>query len=157
MARLYEEVEGPKSPKPEEWYRAAIKLAKDDLVLRQVVFGWALDKGKLAFAKEQAEAALKIEASDKSRYGGSGVGHMLRGVVALWEKDWVEAERDFKALIDDNPNDFGAKNNMALALVEQDDDAKKMKALRYAEGNYQRQQQEPRRLVDLGLGTLPAR
>ena len=117
-----------------------------------------MEKGKLAFAKEQAEAALRIEAdADPKKYGGSNVGHMLRGLVALWEKDWPEAEKHFEKVILADPNDFVARNNIALALVEQDDPAKKQRALDYAEANYQRQQEQPRRPVDLGLGLLPAR
>ena len=98
-----------------------------------------MENGKIAFAKEQAEAALRIEAADADlardrKYSGSNVGHMLRGLVALWEKDWPEAENDFQKVIVDDPNDFAARNNLALALVEQDDPAKKKKALAYAEG-----------------------
>ena len=41
--------------------RIALKKAPKDLATRQVVCLWALQKGKLAFAKEQADAALDIE------------------------------------------------------------------------------------------------
>ena len=63
---------------------------------------------------------MRIEAADaRPKYSGSNVGHMLRGLVALWEKDWPEAEKDFQKVILEVPNDFVAKNNLALALVEQ--------------------------------------
>ena len=80
---------------------------------------------------------------------------MLRGLVALWEKDWTEAENYFQEVILEAPNDFVARNNIALALVEQDDPAKKQRALAYAEANYRDNKQQSRRLVDLGLGLLP--
>ncbi len=90
-------------------------------------------------------AALKIEADDASLkpakriYSGSNVGHMLRGLVALWEKDWTEAEKNFQKVLEASPMDFVARNNIALALVEQDDPAKKQRALTYAEINYRDQ------------------
>ena len=75
---------------------------------------------------------------------------MLRGLVALWQKDWAEAEKYFEKIILENPNDFVAKNNMALALVEQDDPAKKQRALAYAEGNYEHNNNNPDALSTLG-------
>ncbi len=150
MAQYYDQFEGSRTGRAEEWFKAALKIAPDDLPTRQVVANWALENGKLAFAKEQAEAALRIEASDPKKYSGSKVGHMLRGRVALWEKDWPEAERNYKAIVNENPNDFGAKNDMALALVEQDDGAKKKRALAYAEGNYSVSNRSPESLLTLG-------
>ena len=78
-----------------------------------------MEKGELPFAKVQAEKAVKIEEADRTKYNGSNVGHMLRGLVALWEKRWDDAGKDFEVVILEVPNDFGAKNNLALALVEQ--------------------------------------
>ena len=52
----------PQTGNPEKWFKAALRKAPDDLPTRQVVAIWALEKGKLDFAKEQAEAALRIEA-----------------------------------------------------------------------------------------------
>ena len=48
------------------------------------------------------------------------------------------------------PNDFGARNNLALALVEQDDPAKKQRALDYAEANYRDNKDNPDALSTLG-------
>ena len=55
-----------------------------------------MEKGRIAFAKEQADAALRIEASDAKKYGGSNLGRTLRGLVGLWEKNWTEAEGCFQ-------------------------------------------------------------
>ena len=82
--------------------QSPLEDAPDDLTTRQVVAIWALEKGKLAFAKEQAEAALRIEAGCRPQeVQGSNVGRMLRGVVALWEKDWPEAENYFQMVVYD--------------------------------------------------------
>ena len=158
MAMFYGQYEGPKSTtgNAEKWFRAALKNAPNDLPTCQCVAIWALEKGKLDFAKEQAEAALRIEAADvacpteKRRYSGSNVGRMLRGLVALWEKDWPEADRYFEIVILDNPNDFIARNNLALALVEQNDPAKRRRALDYAEANVRDHQNNPDALSTLG-------
>lgn len=137
MGRYYDEFEGETSTtgNAEKWYRAALKKAPADLVTRQVVAIWAISKGKIAFAKEQADAALRIEASDADAYRGRRVGDVLRGLVGLWEKDWPAAELHFQKVLDQSPADIAARNNIALALVEQKDQAKKDRALGYAEAN----------------------
>jgi tetratricopeptide (TPR) repeat protein len=158
MARFYEEYEDPKTDNPKTWFEAGIKKAPEDLQCRLEYSNWALGRGSLGLVKEQAQAALEIEKADAARspsgrrYSGSPVGRMLRGLVALWEKDWPEAEQYFEKIILESPNDFGARNNIALALVEQDDTAKKKRALDYAEANY-RDNRENNRAVE-ALSTL---
>ena len=110
------------------------KKLPNDLSTRQVIAFWALKNGNLALAKEQVEAVLKSEAADASlnpkdrKYRDSHVGHVLHGSVALWERQWAEAERDFTWLVLKNPTDFVAKSDLVLALVEQDAPAKKWQA-----------------------------
>ncbi len=140
----------------ERWYRAAWMNAPDDLRTRLEVAKFALRKGKLAFVKEQAEAALRIEEADaklprgERKYSGSNVGHMLRGLAALGKKDWQAAEKHFQKALDESPHDFAARNNLALALVEQDDPAKKQRALDYAEANLRDNNDNPNALSTLG-------
>jgi len=140
MAQYFEQTdarENKKSDNPKTWFDAALKNAPKDLMTRQVVCLWALQKGNLPYAKEQADAAVRIEESDKAKYANSNVGHMLRGYVALWEKRWLDAEKDFELVVLQLPNDFTVKNNLALALVEQKDDTNKQdRALAFAKGNY---------------------
>ena len=150
MGQYYDEFEGPKSTtgNAEKWFRAALKADPNDLPARQIVAGWALGKGNIALAKEQAEAILRIAEADKRlpaqerKYPGN-VGRALRGVVALWEKDWSGAEKDFQILVLDAPTDFVARNNIALALVEQKDPDKRRRALAYAEANYRDNNMSP--------------
>ena len=47
-----------------------------------------------------------------------------------------EAEKYFQQVVITDPSNLGAKNNLALALVEQEDPTKKAKALAYADENY---------------------
>ena len=82
---------------------------------------------------------------------------MLRGLVALWEKDWPTAESNFQKVIYEAPTDFVATNNLALALVEQNDPVKKNKALICAQNNYKVHDKSPDCAIDLGLGLLQMR
>jgi len=150
MAKYYDEIEGPTSKKPRIWFEAAVKNAPNDLAARQAFAIWALQKGDLSTAREQANAILKLEGTDAAKYGGSNVGSMLRGIVALRERDWAEAEKDFKSILLLEPKNFGARNNLALVLAaqvnngkqkqtdkeKQDEMEKKQKALDLAEANY---------------------
>src|SRR5208282_610432 len=91
---------------------------------------------------------LRIEKEKKLT--SSLVGRMLRGLVALWEKDWKGAQNYFEQVTLEAPNDFVARNNLALALVEQDDADKKRRALEYAQNNYTSNKQSPDALSTLG-------
>ncbi len=153
MAEYYDSFEAemkPPTENAERWFRAAIRIAKDDLPTRQVVATWGLEHGKIAFAKEQAEAALRIESSDPTKYSGSTVGRMLRGQVALWEKDWPEAEKYFEKIVVEDGSNIAARKNLALALVEQNDPAKRQRALACAEANYDDNNKNPDALSTLG-------
>lgn len=134
----------------EKWIGGPDAMASDHLTTLQVATIRDLENGKLADAKAQAEAALRIEASDPKKYSHSNVGRMLRGLVALWEKNWPEAEKYFQKIILENPNDFAARNNLALALVEQNDPDKRRRALTYAEANYRENKNSPDALSTLG-------
>jgi tetratricopeptide (TPR) repeat protein len=138
MAQFCELCEGPTSTAPERWYRDALKAWPDDLPTRQLVAVWALEKGRIDFAKEQVKAVLRILAADGEvrRYRYPTLGRMLRGLIALWEKNWQKAEDNFQKAVLEDPNDLIARNNLALALVEQDDPGKKQRALDYAMANY---------------------
>jgi Flp pilus assembly protein TadD len=56
---------------------------------------------------------------------------ILRGVVALFQKEYETAERYFLSAKLESPSDVRASNNLALALCEQDE-AKKRRALEHA-------------------------
>jgi hypothetical protein len=139
MAKFFWESEGAASANVKLWFDAAVKNAPNDLATRQVAAQWALECGNLDFVKQQVAAIVKIEESDSALYGGSTSGHMLRGLVALREKRWADAEKDFDWVLLQSRDDIIAKNNMALALVEQEPkenpEAKKHRALRFAESN----------------------
>ena len=87
-------------------------------------------------AKKEANEALKIDSSSLEA-------KLVRGTISLWQKNFAEAEKDFQNAIYQKPNEVAASNNLALALCEQDDQAKKNRALQYAETNVRQYSQSP--------------
>lgn len=111
-----------------KWLVAALTAAPQNPHARLVAAQWAWETGQLDEAEKQASAALQL---DSNYYQAK----ILRGVIALFRKDYKAAEMYFEAAHLQSPKDFAASNNLALALVEQKDEAKQRRALEYAENN----------------------
>ena len=115
-----------------KWMGYALDAAPEDLATRLVVAQWALqtsyEPGQFDVAKKNAEKALQIDPK-------SPRAQMLRGDVALFMKEFGVAEDCFGNVVQQSPKNTDASNNLALALCEQNDDAKKDRALQYAEDN----------------------
>ena len=60
---------------------------------------------------------------------------MLRGLASVCQKDFVASELFFDSALEQSPNNFIASNNLALSLIEQDDQAKFKRATDLAEAN----------------------
>ena len=103
--------------------------------------------GRLEDAATQAAAALQIDPT-------SFPAKILRGVVALFQKDFTTAERYFELASLQSPRSFPAANDLALALIEQDDKSKQLRALEYAENNVRKYPRDSRSRVDLRMGAL---
>lgn len=114
--------------KSEEWMIKALTSDPKNPLTRRIAAQWALSLGRLAEARDQCDYAIKLDA-------GSLDAKLLRGVIALHEKDFVEAEKQFNAVVDEQPGSFAATNNLALALIEQDSVTKQRKAVDLAEDN----------------------
>jgi Tfp pilus assembly protein PilF len=112
----------------DRWMAAALKAAPKDRKVRLAAVQMALEKGALAEAKAQVAEALAIDATSPDA-------RLLRGLVALFQKDYPAAETDFREALQASPSNFDVINNLALALCEQNDDAKKRQAQEYAETN----------------------
>ena len=63
---------------------------------------------------------------------------ILRGSIARYQKNFRAAEEYCQKVLLLKPNLFNPKNDLALALVEQNDEEKKQRALDYAETNVQK-------------------
>ncbi len=111
-----------------KWLTAALSAAPKDVKIRLMAAQWAFQSGDLGEAKAQADAAMKLDPKSL------GV-KVLSGLVALFQKDYDTAEMYFESAHLQAPGDFAAANYLALALVEQKDEAKKQKALEYAAAN----------------------
>ncbi len=107
----------------------ALKVNPRDLKTRLVAAQWSWETDQLKQAAEQADAALQLDPNSIEAL-------ILRGIVALFQKDAKKAEECFQQAHLLSPANFAASNNLALALAEQDDEAKKRRALEYAQVNY---------------------
>ncbi len=126
LAQLYQQA-GDRT-NATKWMVAALTAAPKDLRTRLVAAQWSLETEQLDQAREQAAAAMKLDP-------GSLEAKLLRGVIALFMKDYKAAELYFESAHLQSPSNFAASNNLALALCEQDDEAKKNRALEYAQVN----------------------
>ncbi len=72
------------------------------------------------------------------------------GKVALFRSDYKRAEVAFQEAIRQTPLDTDAANGLALALCEQGDEEKNKRAVQYAAGNVQKQQNNRDFLSTLG-------
>lgn len=112
----------------EKWMAAALTAAPKDVKTRLAVGQWALENGQLEEAQKHAMAAVRIAPK-------SIEAKMLRGVTALYQKDYAAAESIFDSAVKQAPQNIVATNNLALALVGQDEESKNKRALEFAEAN----------------------
>jgi tetratricopeptide (TPR) repeat protein len=134
LAQYYEQSGDHENAK--KWMVSALTLAPKDLKTRLTAGQWSLHTGRLDDAQTQAAAALQIDPT-------SLPAKILRGVVAIFQKDYTTAERYFELARLQSPRNFAAGNDLALALIEQDDKPKQLRALEYAENNVRLYQRSP--------------
>lgn len=134
-----------------KFMKDAIAKATSDPQTRLVAAQWSLTIGKAQQAAQQADYAIQLLTQKKTENAEDAFinalfleANQLRGVIALYEKDFAAAEKYFGVVLADSPSNFAATNNLALALCEQTDQAKQKKAVEYAQVNIDRfQQQQP--------------
>src|SRR5438270_1791514 len=74
----------------------------------------------------------------------------MLGLAARARKDLARAEPIFAALAQESPGDAWVGNQLALVLAQQDDEAKRRKALELAEGIVRQAPDAPAALATLG-------
>jgi tetratricopeptide (TPR) repeat protein len=116
-----------------KWMDQALTQAPKDLRTQLVAAQLALENGQFEDAQNRATDALRIDMNSLDAKN-------IRGLVALFKKDYKNAEAYFEAAVLKSPSNFSASNNLALALVEQKDETKKRRALEYARDNVQKNQ-----------------
>jgi Tfp pilus assembly protein PilF len=137
LAVWYEQANDRENAK--KWMATALKAAPKDLRTHLVASQWALEIGQLEDAQAKADTAMQIDPKDPKTLEAK----ILRGAIALFQKDYPTAERYCQEAHLQAPRDPRALNNLALALVEQKDGAKQRRALEYAETNVQQNPKDP--------------
>ena len=120
MGWLYTSI--AKAKKAEEWMNLAVKAAPNSLPVRTSVASWLLEQGRADEAQAHLEAAAKLDPK-------SNEVKRLAGLAARARKDYRRAEEILQALFLQSPGDAWVRNQLALVLAEQDDDAKRRRAL----------------------------
>lgn len=124
MAQLYEAA--GQREEAAKMMVAALNAEPKNLQTRLAAAQWAFDTEQYDQAKAQVEIALKLDPD-------SFQAKMLAGLVAYFMKDYKAAESFFESAHLQSPGNFAALNNWALALAEQDEEAKKRKAFEVAQ------------------------
>ncbi|MBO5436024.1 MAG: hypothetical protein J6A23_00015 [Thermoguttaceae bacterium] len=133
-----------------QYMKEAIGKAETDPQVRIVAARWSLMIGKAKQAGQQADFAIQILTKQKAEKADDAFinalfleANILRGNIALFEKDYAAAEKFFNVILAESPSNFAATNGLALALCEQDA-AKQKKAVEFAQVNIDRfGQQQP--------------
>ena len=134
-----------------KWMAAALAAAPKNLKTRLAVGQCALEMGLMDEAQKHAIAAMQIDPKSLEA-------EFFRGLVALCQKDYHTAESYFESALQAAPpgSAFPISNNLALALIEQEDEAKQPPRLGVCRSQCQAVSQVGRRQFDLRLGALPA-
>jgi Tfp pilus assembly protein PilF len=111
-----------------KWMAAALTQAPRDRDTQLIAAQMALENGQLEEAQSRAAAAMQIDPKWLEA-------KILRGRIALFQKDYKAAELYFEAAHLQSPGNFPASNFFALALIEQNDESKRRRALEFAENN----------------------
>lgn len=126
MAILYER-EGDRT-KATEWMNRALEEKPDDLITLLSAAQWMLQTRQYDEAKPLVEKAVEQNPDSLEA-------KILSGLVARFRGDLPAAERYFESAHLQSPGNLAASNNLALTLVEQDNQAKLRRAHELAQLN----------------------
>jgi tetratricopeptide (TPR) repeat protein len=124
MANLYQE--SGKQENAEKMVKLAIQRDPDHLATQLAAAQWALGTGKRGLLKQCADAAQRIDANSLQT-------QVLLGFLARLDGDFAAAESAFEKALAKSPNSALALNQMAIALVEQEGEEKRRRAVQYAD------------------------
>jgi len=141
LAQLYQQAGDPKNAG--KWMLAAIQASPRDFKIRLAAAQWEFEIGRYDQAEEQAKAALQLDPNSLNA-------QMFRGAIAIVRKDYKAAQEVLEKAHLQAPGNVVAINNLALALVEQNDEAKKRLALEYAQINARQYPDHPDAAAMLG-------
>ncbi len=110
------------------WMAAALVAQPKDLPTRLAAMQWAFNAGLLDETRNHATAALRLDSKSLQA-------QFFLGVVAMLKQEYETGEMYFQKLVKRQPDSMVYTNNLAMALVAQDDESKRRQALEYAEAN----------------------
>ena len=117
--------------KADHWMAEAVTAAPNNLRTRLMAGTKALEAKRYDEARKHAIAATRIDQKSLDAL-------MLQGMIATFDKNYMAAELFFDAALRQAPNNLGVSNNLAMVLIEQNDEAKGRRALEYVEANVKR-------------------
>ncbi len=129
--------------KTDEWLEKAIAKypAAGNVRLEYSLMLLAQDRAEEAKQQADAASAAGLDSAQLT---------MQRGMIARQLGEHAQAETFFAEAVKASPDDFEASNQLALALVAQNDEAKKQRALELATRNTERFPQHSPALATLG-------
>ena len=126
MARLYQQADQP--AKAAESLAAALRAGPNEIKTRLAAAQLDIEAGQYAEAQKQADAALKLNRDSLE-------GKHLKALSLLFQRDYAGAQEVADAAVKQAPASFTVSNNLAVILAEQNDQAKRLRALEYAQAN----------------------
>ncbi len=141
MARLWNTKGDMK--KAEEWFERAVKAEPNNARVHVAYADWLMQQNKIQQAKLHIEQAAKISTNDPEV-------QKFQGMIARIEGDLGTAERIFKQILVNSPDDTFARNQLALVLADQSDSAPRKLAVEYAQLNYKANPRLPETAATLG-------
>ncbi len=129
--------------KAAEWFDHARKADPKSVAARLGYARWLLERGRTEEAQPLADEAEALAPGSKDV-------QRLRGLLAWHRRDFVAAERAFESLHRDAPADVAAADLLARSLIEQDEPAKKQRALQLALANARQAPKSAEVLATLG-------
>ncbi len=141
LAQLYQQAGDPQAAG--KWMLAAIQASPRDFKIRLAAAQWEFDIGRYDDAEKQAIAALQLDPNAVAAL-------TLRGAIAIVRKDYKTAQEVLEKAHLQAPGNAMLASNLALALVSQNDDAKKRLALEYAQLNARQYPDQPDAAAMLG-------
>jgi tetratricopeptide (TPR) repeat protein len=129
--------------KAEQWMNYAVETTPGSLAARVDLAAWLLEQGRADEAQDQAGRAETLDARSQPA-------RRLLGLASRARKDFARAEPIFQALVQESPGDAWVRNQLALVLAEQADEAKRRRALELAEASVRQDPSDPDAVATLG-------
>lgn len=129
--------------KAEEAFRKGVEADPNNPLVYQSFAQWLFTRNRVAEAKEQAVKGLQTLPDSREL-------RTLRAKLARHLKSYEEAEAELDDLLKENPNNIDLRNELALALAEQQDGTKQKRAYQIAQENFNVNRNSPDLMATFG-------